>query len=569
VEFDLVVRGGLIVDGSGAPGHQGDVGVVGDRIVAVGEAKGTGRTEIDADGLVVTPGFVDGHTHMDAQVFWNQLGSSSCWQGVTTAVMGNCGYTLAPARPHQRALVSCNIERAEDIPAQALAEGIPWTWSTFAEYLDTVESLPKGINYAGSVGHSALRIWAMGERAFEGPATEDDLAVMEQELSAALRAGALGLSTSRNAGHTTSDDRPVASRQATWDELNRLVALVGRESTGNFQIGGDEGASSEEHLRRLQRLSISSGVPIVNNTGNPDAIGVFDQTVARGGQLWILTHCRGFCVLQSFRTKLSFDMIPDSEWSRLRSQPLEQQRKLLQDPDVRARLVHAARHGSYQPVAAADPFEPDFSKIFVMRSAYLPAASVAEEARRLGVDPVEVMIDAALEDDFNTVFVQSFWDTAARAFYAREDEDKFLSLLRHPSTAMTFSDAGAHLSQVSDASIQTHLLAYWVRERQALSLEEAVRMITHQPAKAWHLHDRGLLAPGYAADITIFDPDTVAPLIPRVVHDLPGGAARLEQRAQGFKATVVNGQVFTQDGEATINRPGRLLRAGRTSVPAS
>ena len=563
VDYDLVVRGGLIVDGSGEPGYQGDVAVAGGRIVEVGKVAGSGRTELDAGGLVVAPGFVDGHTHMDAQVFWDELGSSSCWQGVTTAIMGNCGYTLAPVRADQRRLVSINLERAEDIPAGALAEGVPWTWSTFAEYLDAVDALPKGINYAGSIGHSALRIRAMGERAFDSAATEDDLAVMERELSDALRAGAMGLSTSRNKGHTTSDDRPVASRAATWDELTRLITLVGRESSGNFQMGGDEGASIDEHLRRLQRLAISTGVPIVNNTGDPGAIPLFDETVTRGGQLWILTHCRGFCVLQSFRSKLSFDFLPGTEWASVRSRPLAEQRQLLQDPDVRARLIHAAHHGTYQPVSSADPFKPDFEKIFTMSSSYLPTVSVAEEARRRGVDPVEVMIDTAIADDFNTVFVQSFWDTSARAFYAGEDEDAFATLLRNPNTAMTFTDAGAHQGQVSDCSIQTHLLAYWVRERQTFTIEEAVRMITHQPAKVWHLRDRGLLTPGYAADITIFDPGTVAPEIPRVVNDVPGGASRFEQRAVGYHATIVNGQIFTSDGKPTEARAGRLLRAGR------
>jgi N-acyl-D-amino-acid deacylase len=563
VDYDLVVRGGLIVDGSGEPGYRGDVGVVGDRIVALGEVTGSGRSEIDAEGHVVAPGFIDGHTHMDAQIFWDELGSSPCWQGVTTAVMGNCGYTLAPVRADQRGMVACNIERAEDIPAAALAEGVPWTWSTFAEYLDVVDRLPKGINYAGSIGHSALRIWAMGERAFDGVATEDDLLVMERELSAALSAGAAGLTTSRNKGHTTSDDRPVASRAASWDELTRLVSLVGRESNGNFQMGGDEGATIDEHLHRLQELSISTGVDVVNNTGDPDAIPLFNDTVQRGGQLWILTHSRGFSVLQSFRSRVSFDFLQGSEWNDVRARPLPEQRHLLQDPDVRARLVKAAHTGTYHPISSSDPYEPDFERIFTMHTSYLPTVSVAEEARQQGVDPVEVMIDTALADDFNTIFVQSFWDNSARAFYAQENEDKFATLLRNPNTAMTFTDSGAHQGQISDCSIQTHLLAYWVRERQTFTLEEAVRMITHQPAKVWHLEDRGLLAPGYTADITIFDPNTVAPDIPRVTHDVPGGGTRFEQRAQGYKATIVNGQIFTQDGEATPTRAGRLLRAGK------
>src|SRR5882724_10977908 len=283
MSYDLVIKNGTVVDGSGLPRYRADVGVRHGRIVTIGRIRERAREVIDADGHVVTPGFVDGHTHMDAQIFWDPLGSSSCWQGVTTAVMGNCGYTLAPVRADQRRLVSINIERAEDIPAEALAEGVPWTWSSFAEYLDVVDALPKGINYAGSIGHSALRIRAMGERAFDSVATEDDMVVMERELSDALRAGAMGLSTSRNKGHTTSDDRPVASRAASWDEVTRLITLIGRESSGNFQMGGDEGASIDEHLRRLQQLAISTGVPVVNNTGDRNAIPLFDETVARGG----------------------------------------------------------------------------------------------------------------------------------------------------------------------------------------------------------------------------------------------------------------------------------------------
>ncbi len=558
MEVDLVIRNGLVIDGSGAPAVRGDVGVVEDRIVAVGQVDDVGREEIDADGLVVAPGFVDGHTHMDAQVFWDGLGASSCWQGVTTVVMGNCGYTLAPVSPQDRQLLSRNIERAEDIPGEAIAAALPWTWTTFAEYLDVLDSLPKGVNYAQSIGHSALRIWAMGERAYDGPATADDLLLMEQELRAALGAGAVGLTTSTSRTHFTADDRPVASRLARWDEVVSLVSLMGRESTGVFQIGGtDEGIDG-----RLQELTLASGVPILFPVGSfARLLRIVEEAVARGGSMWGLTHCRPpISTLQSFHTHLSFDFLGAGEWRQLRSRPLEEQGRLLRDPEVRARLVREAQEGEYKPISQGDPFKPDYDQIWIMYSQYLPNPTVADEARRRGVDPVEVMIDVALEQDFDIFFLQGF--------NSPPSEEEILQVLRSPNTAMTFSDSGAHLSQVADASIQTHLLAYWVRERQAFTLEQAIRMITHQPAKAWRLHDRGMLGPGYAADITIFDPDTVAPLMPRVVHDLPAGGSRLDQRAQGYKATVVNGQVFTRDGDATEIRPGRLLRRNQIPVPA-
>jgi N-acyl-D-amino-acid deacylase len=556
-EFDLVVRGGLVVDGSGTPAVRGDVGVVGDRIVAVGEVDGQGRDEIDADGLVVAPGFVDAHTHMDAQVFWDDLGTPTCWHGVTTVVMGNCGFTLAPARPDARELVVRNLERAEDIAPEAMAEGIAWSWSTFAEFLDAVDARPKGLNYAASIGHSALRTWAMGERAFEQTASDDDLAVMAAELRAALAAGAAGFTTSRTIAHVTSDDRPVASRIASWDEICQLVGIVGRESDAVFQLAPERLFDPDKHRdfeARLSELAIDTGAPIVfglftTNLPQP-SLELIDETAARGGDLWALTHCRGVVSAQSFLTKLGFDRLP--EWQEVRVRPLAEQKALLRDPDVRRRLVHAAHHGDYGPTYGPEAGRPKFERMSVLLSPYLPNPMVADEARRRGVDPVEAMIDIALEHDFDVFFVQHLMS---------QDEDDLLALMRHPRTAMCFSDSGAHVSQIFDSSIYTHLLAYWVRERQLLPLEEAVSMITARPADIWRLHGRGRLVPGYGADITIFDAETIAPLMPRVVEDLPGGVKRIDQRSTGITTTIVNGRVLVRDGRATDERPGQLLRA--------
>jgi N-acyl-D-aspartate/D-glutamate deacylase len=558
MEFDLVVRNGLVIDGSGVPGIRGDVAVAGGRIAAVGQVDGAGREEIDAEGHVVAPGFVDGHTHMDAQVFWDDLGTCSCWHGVTTAVMGNCGFTLAPVRPEARALVVRNLERAEDISGAAMAEGIDWKWSTFAEYLDCVDSLPKGINYASSIGHSALRTWAMGERAFEGPASANDMEVMTRELRSALQAGAAGFTTSRSVAHQTSDGRPVASRLAAWDEVAALVEVLGREGTAVFQLAMgvslDPEFCAQEH-RRVEELALSSGVPILfglfASRHSNGVLPMIEDTVSRGGRMYGLTHCRGVCSAQSFLTRLAFDGLPG--WQDVRRRSPDEQRVLLRDPDVRARLVHEAYHGRYPEAASTEARKPDYETLTILYSPYMPNPTVADEARRRGVDPVEAMIDIALERDFDVFFLQAL---------TPQPDDALVDLLRHPMTAMTFSDSGAHVSQIFDASIQTHLLAYWVRERQSFSLEEAVRMITHQPARAWGLRDRGMLVPGYAADITVFDPETVAPLMPQVAHDLPGGSARIVQRARGYAATIVNGEILTRNGKPTEARPGRLLRAG-------
>jgi len=559
VDFDLVIRNGTIVDGSGAPSTHGDVAVVDGRIAAVGEVDGRGREEIDADGLVVAPGFVDGHTHMDAQVFWDDLGTSSCWHGVTTAVMGNCGFTLAPASANQSALVVRNLERAEDISGAAMAEGITWTWSTFREYLDAVDALPKGLNYAASIGHSALRTWVMGERAFSEAASPDDLAAMEAELRDALAAGAVGFTTSRSDQHETSDDRPVASRLASWEEVQRLVGLVGRESDGIFQLTSEAAGNSpdlavrREYHERLRDLAVDTQVPIVFGlfalANGTNTLPLMAETAERGGQMYGLSHCRGVAVVLSFRTRLPFDNLP--AWKALRAEPLEVQRARLRDPDVRARLVHEAHHGDYGRAIGAEARKPDFGVMTVLRSPFLPNPTVAQVAAERGVDPVECMIDLALESDFTQFFVQTL---------TPQPEDQLLEVLRSPYSAMTFSDAGAHVSQILDCSIQTHLLAYFVRERGLLTIEEAIPMITRKPAEVWRLHDRGVLREGYAADITIIDLDRVAPDMPEVVDDLPGGAKRLVQTAQGYAATIVNGEVLTRDGSATDARPGRLLR---------
>jgi N-acyl-D-aspartate/D-glutamate deacylase len=281
-----------------------------------------------------------------------------------------------------------------------------------------------------------------------------------------------------------------------------------------------------------------------------------DETVAQGGEMYALSHCRGIMSAQSFLTRLGFDSL--AEWQEVRRRPYEEQRVLLRDPEVRRRLVYAAYHGEYGSSLGPEASRPKFDSMRILQSPYLPNPTVADEGRRRGVDPVEAMIDIALEHDLDVFFVQDL---------VAQEDDRLLRVMRHPRTAMGFSDSGAHVSQIFDSSIYTHLLAYWVREREELTLEEAVQMITSRPAAIWRLRDRGRLAPGYAADITIFDPATVAPLMPQVVYDIPGGARRIEQRATGYTATIVNGQVLTRAGEATEARPGRLLHAAaRTGV---
>jgi N-acyl-D-amino-acid deacylase len=561
--YDLVIKNGWVIDGSGLPRYRADVGVTHGRIAAIGRIRESAREVIDAEGQVVAPGIVDGHTHMDAQVFWDPLGTSSCWHGITTVVMGNCGFTLAPCAKADRHLVMRNLERAEDIAAEAMEAGIEWRWTTFAEFLDAIESLPKGINYSGYLGHSALRTFVMGERAFEQAAGEDDLGAMERELRDALRAGAIGFTTSRSPSHETPDGRPVASRVASWDEVRRLVGVMGELNAGIFEIAGEgvDRALGNPGLRdyqaRLRDLAVETGRPVTyglfSRREAPEVwrtyLDLLEETAAAGGRMFAQVHSRALAAVLSFKTQLPFDRLP--VWKELRALPLEEQKRRLREPELRRRLVEAARERDKRRAIGTEARPAVYDWLFVMDTVEGPHRSVAEVARERGVDPVEAMIALALEKDLELFFLQPI---------ANENQDYALELIKHPRTVVTFSDSGAHVSQLMDASLLTHLLSHWVRAKQALTLEEAVRMLTFDTATHWGFADRGLIRAGLAADLMVFDPDTVGPEMPEVVNDLPAGAKRLVQRARGISATVVNGEILLRDGKHTGALPGRLLR---------
>ena len=568
--YDLVIRNGTVVDGTGLPKYRADVGLNGDRIAAIGRIAGRGKEEIDATGHVVSPGFIDGHTHMDAQVFWDPLGSCSCWHGVTTVVMGNCGFTLAPGSAEKRGLVIDNIERAEDINRKAMEAAIRWDWTTFREYLDVVDRLPKTINYAANIGHSALRTYVMGERAYEKPATADDMGSMEHELLDALDAGAIGFTSSRSPAHKLPrpDERPVASVHASWEEMSRLVCLMGQTGRGIFEYARErECRSPDPAVRksandRLLDLALKSGAPITFGMpagiqGADDHLKLLDATAAAGGRMFGQTHTRGISHLLSFKSQLQFDDF--AEWARVRALPLEEQRKAFRDPQQRKRLVEATASGPYK-TGGGEPRKPTYENMYVFRNPVSGNPKVAELAASRNVHPVELMIDLALESDFNQLFMQFDADTVPKS------EEQALATLKHPRTVMTFSDSGAHVSLIMDSSIHTHLLAYWMRERGAFTLEEAVRMITLAPAMAWGFTDRGLLRQGCIADLNVFDPETIAPQMPTVDHDLPTGACRLKQKSRGILATIIGGKVAFRNGEHTGALGGKLLRSTAAGV---
>jgi N-acyl-D-aspartate/D-glutamate deacylase len=552
---DLVIRNGVVVDGTGGPRFRGDVAVDGDRIVRIGDVPGRGAVELDAEGHVVTPGFVDGHTHMDAQVFWDALGASACWHGVTTVVMGNCGFTLAPSVPGEEHLVLANLEKAEDIPAEAMAAGIDWRWDTFPAYLDAVDARPKAINYAAQIGHSALRTSVMGERAFTEAATENDLDAMVRALGDALRAGAVGFTTSISDHHWTSDGRPVASRIGGWEEMCRLVEAQGGMGLGVFELATDtestESPDAEVARRfydRLGDLSVRTGVPIsygLRHEHHQAQLDAFDAAAARGGRMFGQCRSEPTSLLYSFLTDLPLDDLP--VWRDLRAGSFDDQLRGLRDPAVRRELVSSA------DTAWADaPSRRDALGGLEVVGDGPRGPALAGVAGERGVGVVEAMVDLALATDLRQIFVRR----------SRWDEEEALAALRHPRTVMTFSDAGAHVTKICGATIQTTLLSEWVREREALTLEEAVRMLTQIPAATWGLHDRGVLAEGMVADLNVLDPATVGLRRPTIELDLPGGAPRVQQKADGYLATVVAGQVTFRAGEHTGALPGRLLRGG-------
>ncbi|MEM7254662.1 MAG: amidohydrolase family protein [Pseudomonadota bacterium] len=432
MRYDLIIKNGTVIDGSGLPRFQADIGISHGRIETIGRIRGETAGEVlDAEGHIVAPGFIDGHTHMDAQVAWDPLGTCSCWHGVTSVVMGNCGFTLAPCKQDEKHLVMRNLERAEDISPEAMRAGIDWTWETFSEYLDAVERFPKGINYAGYVGHSALRTYVMGERAFEESANETDLDAMKRELRSAIRAGAYGFTTSRTRNHQTSDDRPVASRLADWNEVYQLVCTMGEMNTGIFEIAGEDTGRDPERIRdyldRLRDVCLDSGRPVTfgmfSSRRAPEIwryyFDLLDETAAAGGRMFAQVHSRSLNVVLSFETTTPFDRFP--VWSEIRALSLEDQKAKLRNPAIRAELIDSAQNppqGTRR--VGAEARKADFDWIFFMDQPSPPMRSIAAIAAERNADPVETMIDLALERDLKAFFVQPLLN---------EDQDHVLEMI--------------------------------------------------------------------------------------------------------------------------------------------
>jgi N-acyl-D-aspartate/D-glutamate deacylase len=562
---DLIIRGAEICDGTGAPRRRGDVAVTDGRIVDVGHVGGAASRTIVADGLVLAPGFIDLHTHYDCQVSWDRALTPSCWHGVTTVVMGNCGFTIAPCKPADRELLMRMLLYVEGMPTAALRAGIRWEWETFPEYLDTLERWQPGLNLAVFVGHSAVRYYVMGAAASERPATGAEIARMQEIVREALRAGACGFSTSESTTHFFGDGTPVPSRVAVRDEIRALAGVLREFGRGLTEvaplhiIGSTESKAEDQCF--YAGLAEASGrpvtwAPLLHNPFDPQGcfrlIEDARAAQARGVAVVPQVGCRPLEVRISFGAS-SIAIENNPFWKPILHKPAAERRTLFASAAFRDELRAMSPGGSW--VAALGP---SWKQIFLRYSpleahAQWTDVPLSDIASARGGDEVDALLDLSLETDLACQFGIPILNT---------DETMVAQLIRHPAGILALSDAGAHVDTLSDQGFTTYLLGHWVRELQALPLEEAVRLLTSAPATLYGLHGRGEIRLGAAADLVLFDPDTVGLKRTELVADLPGGAARLLQRAVGVEYVIVNGAVLIDAGHQTDAHGGQVLRGG-------
>ena len=561
--YDVLIRGGEICDGTGSPRWCGDVAIEGGRIVDVGRVAGGAARTIDASGLAVAPGFVDLHTHYDCQISWDRALTPSCWHGVTTVIMGNCGFTIAPCRVADRELLMRMLLYVEGMPTEALRAGIRWEWETFPEYLDTLERWRPALNLGVFLGHSALRYYVMGAAATERAASADEIARMQDLVREAVRAGAWGISTSESPTHFFGDGTPVPSRVAPREEFLALCSVLRELGRGIVEVAplhligsADSKAEDQRFYAELARACARpvTWAPLLHSPFEPEGClrvieeaRVFQES---GAMVVPQIGCRPLEVRINFRSS-SIATENNPYWRPIMQRPLEERRALLASSAFRDELRSVSAGRSWVAALA-----PSWEQIFARWSpadahaAYLDQ-SVAAIAANRGTDAVDTMLDLALESGLDCQFGIPLMNV---------DEAIVAQLLRHPAGILALSDAGAHVDTLSDQGFTTHLLGHWVRERQALALEEAVRLLTSAPARLYGLVGRGGIRPGFAADLTLFDPARVGLQRTELVADLPGGAQRLIQRAVGVEYVLVNGDILIDAGQQTEARGGCVLR---------
>lgn len=559
---DLVIRGGTVVDGTGGPAVRADVAIDGDRIVAVGDVDASGAAEvIEADGRLVTPGFVDLHSHLDAQIGWDPLMSSSCWHGVTSVVMGNCGMTFAPLRPGQAETLANMMESVEDIPASAILQGLDWNWETYGQYLDAVDAMPKGINSAGYVGDVAVRTYVCGEAACDEDfvASPEQLAEMARLVEEGLRAGAVGYSISRSLTHRVPDGRWVPGTWSDPEEFFTIAEPLGRLGKGVLdcapRYNETDGSTSrvDEEMAWIAELSRRTGRPFTFNLAQMQSLGdhyrrVVDlstQANETGAQLRPQTTPRSIGILFSLAANTLVDNLPS--FAPLKQLDAAGRLAAIRDPQVRERLVAEAATQPGDAYGRMFLMEPDAGAVY----RYGPDDSIAAQAAAHGMSPIAWYLDVLDRTDGAAV---ANWPVLNQDFDAIEE------LMTSPVTVMGLADAGAHATQIMDASQPTFFLSHWVRDRGLFGIEEGIRRVTSDTASLIGLTDRGVVRVGAFADLNVVDLDGLRLPLPEIAHDFPGGSPRFIQRAEGIDHTVVNGQHFLDHGEHTGALAGRLLR---------
>ena len=573
---DLVIRGGQVVDGTGTAARTADVAVTNGRISAVGQLSGDlARDEIDADGQLVTPGFVDIHTHFDGQATWDDVLAPSAWHGVTTVVMGNCGVGFAPAAPDRHDWLIGLMEGVEDIPGTALAEGMEWGWESFPEYLDALERRAWTMDVGTQIAHGAVRAYVMGDRgAHNEPATPDDIEAMKALVKAAVQAGALGFSTSRTIAHLAIDGEPVPGTYAAEDELFGIGAALGELGTGVFELApmgsaGEDIIGPAKEVDWMRRLSAAIGRPVTFALLQVDADpGLWRQLMDEslraadeGAELWPQVAGRATGLLGGhFTTYSLFDIIPAYQQAKQAYPRAADLVSALRDPELRRTIL------AWEPDSpgVAERMDKAYGSTYVLGTPpnYEPGPerSLRAIAAATGRSPLEVAYDAMLEDDGRALLYVPILN------YSSGSLDPTREMLLHPRAALGLADGGAHCGVICDAGQPTFMLSYWTRDRtqgEKLPLEWVVRKQTRDTARLYGLGDRGTIEPGMVADLNVIDYEHLQLTNPIVVDDLPAGGKRLVQRATGYTATIKSGVTTFVDGEDTGERPGRLLRGAR------
>jgi N-acyl-D-aspartate/D-glutamate deacylase len=557
--YDLLIKNGRIIDGSGMPAFSGDVAVARGKIVELGRLGGPARRVIDAEGLMVSPGFIDNHCHYDAQVLWDPLCTFSCHHGATTVIIGNCSLALAPVKAPDRDKLAGMLSYVEAIPMEVLQAGVPWTWESFPQYMETVGQR-LGVNVGTLMGHSAIRLYAMGEACQERAATEAELEAMRSLVRQGLEAGALGLSITRNMNHFDITGKRIPAAIAPESELFALADVLREVGTGIMQCGG--GTNPELQDRLMTRLSESSGRRVMYNTlleqaRSPGKWKTHLALVEEAGRQGIraVPLCSPSSILQRFTMKNCqvFRSLPT--WLPILQAGDDEKLRAYRDPAIRAHL----RAEVEAPLGPEDSFSKRWDLMWVEepslpKNQVLKGQTIAGIAKAQGKSPVDVFLDLAVEEELNTVFILGEINT---------DTEAVAQILSSPYAVVGLSDGGAHVQFHSNVSNSTRLLGYWVREKHIMSLEQAVRRLTFDSATAFGIYDRGLLQPGMAADLVIFDADTVQPRKEDIVHDFPSNGWRIRELAEGIQCTVVNGEVLLEKGAPTGAYPGHVLRNAR------